>query len=362
MLDKGKVLVISAVNITNGGPSVVLQDYINSLDTSYFVDKIFLVINSNTRIEKTNKTNIKYLIYNYPLKNFFFRLFFEYFHLFFLSLKLKSDYWISFNDITPFCISKKKSIYIHSPISFEIVKKQYIFQSPVLFLKLIFFRIIHYFTLNWNDHVIVQQFQSAKKISNLYKINNSKLLIINPKIPDIDFVSDTSNDIYTLFYPSIPRPLKNIHLVCEAIDNIIKTSNLKVQLKLTLDGNENSYSKKIFEKYKKNESVLFLGELTRDDVLKEMSKSDAVIFASEFETWGLPISEAIKLKKDLFIINLEYSKETAAGYNKIHLFDKDNLNDILKIAISNTKKYDFINPLINQSKITFHQFNCTFFN
>ena len=83
-----------------------------------------------------NYDNISFISFTYPEKNILFRLYFEYIHLFFISLKLKPTYVISFNDITPNMISKFKLNYVHSPMSFEKIKLKFLIISPIFFFKI----------------------------------------------------------------------------------------------------------------------------------------------------------------------------------------------------------------------------------
>ena len=100
-------IFISAVNINNGGPKTILDEYVNVLSFEYPSTNIIVCTNSNYNYNLSN-TNISFLRYDYPNYNILFRLFFEYLHLFSISLKLKPRYVISFNDITPCMISKYK--------------------------------------------------------------------------------------------------------------------------------------------------------------------------------------------------------------------------------------------------------------
>ena len=48
--------------------------------------------------------------------------------------------------------------------------------------------------------------------------------------------------------------------------------------------------------------------------------SDAIIFPSQLESWGLPISESIQFKKIIFLPDLEYSRETCGNYDNAIFF------------------------------------------
>ena len=132
------ILFVSAVNISNGGPMVILNEYIEKLAIDKPNFKIVVCVNSMYN-KIIVKQNISYLEFNYPTRNFVFRLFFEYIHLYILSIKIRPLGVISFNDITPNMMSKFKFNYIHSPMSFENFKFIYFLISPFFLQKLYFF-------------------------------------------------------------------------------------------------------------------------------------------------------------------------------------------------------------------------------
>jgi glycosyltransferase involved in cell wall biosynthesis len=363
-MNYNKLLFISGVNITKGGPLVIMNEYIKILASENPDYNVVVCINSNFGTILHNQ-NVSYLKYDYPTKNFLFRLFFEYIHLFFLSIKIKPLGVISFNDITPNMISKFKINYIHSPMSFEKFKFSYFLISPLFFFKIVFFRLIHFFTINFNDVIIVQQNQIKRKISKLYSIKDNKIFVCNPFFSFNDLKDEitykSENNIFVLFYPSVPRELKNIHLVCDAVMRINLFTKHKIVLKITLDGSENKYARKIRKLYKKYEFINFLGLINRNEVLNQINNCNSVIFASEFETWGLPISEAKFYNKEIFVIDMEYAHETISEYHKVIYFSKNNLVQQLVKRLNGDILYQNENDSISYQNSTFIDiFNKTF--
>jgi len=349
-----KYIFVSAINIINGGPKTILEEYINILaqENPNFI--IIVCINSNFSI-KLNYDNISFISFTYPEKNILFRLYFEYIHLFFISLKLKPTYVISFNDITPNMISKFKLNYVHSPMSFEKIKLKFLIISPIFFFKILFFRLTHILTLNLNNIIIVQQQQIKNKLIKRYSILENKIFVCNPSINFDSITISSDNDYkkgdFILFYPSIPRILKNIHLVCEAIDKINKFSKHNIILQITLNGTENKYAKKLKNLYSKNKNIHFLGLLDRSNVLNYLTKCHALIFASEYETWGLPISEAKFFNKHIFVLDEEYAHETISDYKKVNFFSKNNICQVLLNRLNNNIEYSLNNvPKFSNNK------------
>ena len=127
----------------------------------------------------------------------------------------------------------------------------------------------------------------------------------------------------SFLYPSFPRIFKNFEVICKAVE-ILENKNIEnFKVYLTIDGNENIYSKEIVEKYGRLKCIEFIGLQTRENLMKYYSKIETVIFPSKLETWGLPISEAKAFGKNIILADLEYAHETLGTYEKVMFFGPD---------------------------------------
>ena len=189
------------------------------------------------------------------------------------------------------------------------------------------------------------------KLVKLYGINQNKIFICNPSLNfDTNYsYNDYVTQDFVLFYPSVPRVLKNIHLVCEAIDKINKYTRHNLILQITLNGTENDYAKYLKNKYSKNTYIQFLGIIDRKDVFNYISKCNSIIFASEFETWGLPISESKFYNKHIFVLDQEYAHETIADYKKVNFFTKDNICKVLLNTLNGKIAYSTNNFIMSSN-------------
>lgn len=100
-----------------------------------------------------------------------------------------------------------------------------------------------------------------------------------------------------LFYPSRRYPHKNHNLLMQIPDK--NWDNLGIKIRLTI--NE--------EKKLQKKCINFLGELSKEEVVRLYKTSHVLLFLSKTETLGLPLIEAMYF--NLFIIapNLPYAKE-----------------------------------------------------
>ena len=165
---------------------------------------------------------------------------------------------------------------------------------------------------------------------------------------------ETSKKVF--FFPTYPRPFKNIEVICEAMKLVSEKKYQNVNVIITIDGSENKYSKTIVKMYQHINGIKFIGLIKREEVYEYYSQCDGLIFPSKLETWGLPISEFKQFKKPMFVSNLPYAKETVGNYELVSFFNPDNpvqLSELIINAIENklvfdkTYAIDYEQPFVN---------------
>ena len=322
-----KRIVVSGVNLREGGGLAIIKDFL------YYLNKI-----SNNEIEllafvnsKNHFKNLKNInLISFPnIKNsWFLRIYFEYIYCFFFSLTYRCDLWISMHDITPLVIAKNQVVYCHNPTPFYDSNLKDILIDSKFYIFTKFYSSLYKFNIKKNSLVIVQQQWIKEKFSKW--IDSKKIIISYPSIKNELLYINTTNkkkiieNKKVFFYPSLPRLFKNMETICEAFKILKNYNNYECELWLTINGKENKYAKKIFNRYSKVNGINFLGKLSREDTIKKMKDSDLIVFPSLLETYGLPLLEAMKLNKPIFASNLEYSKNTCNDYKRIKYIDPKN--------------------------------------
>ena len=122
---------------------------------------------------------------------------------------------------------------------------------------------------------------------------------------------------------------------------------------MTIDGTENSYSRKLVEQYSHLKTINFLGIQKKSDIIALYEKSTCMIFSSKLETWGLPISEFKAYNKPMLVSDLEYAHETVGNYQKVSFFQPDSyveLSSLMSKIIKNeTFEFDENNYVIDNN-------------
>ena len=122
-----------------------------------------------------------------------------------------------------------------------------------------------------------------------------------------------SNDHSFMFYPAAPYGHKNFKLLYDALEHA-ENNKLEVKHKIYLTITKKEFLKSIkMNGLKTNTHVMrsfvFLGQLSHKTCLEYMRNSCALLFPSSKETLGLPLLEAIALKKPILVYDSDYARE-----------------------------------------------------
>jgi glycosyltransferase involved in cell wall biosynthesis len=158
------------------------------------------------------------------------------------------------------------------------------------------------------------------KFSKFY--NKDSIVVSHPVLPkkiqsDISQKYFFNDEKIILFYPAYPRSFKNFEVVCKAISLLSEKDQKNIELRLTIDGSENHYSRYIYNNYISFASIKFIGLKNKAQIFDEYNNASVIIFPSKLETWGLPISEAKDLNKPLLVSDLHYARETVGNYDMV---------------------------------------------
>jgi len=347
----GKITVVSAVNIVDGGALTVLQDAIRAFDSNVKVgDSVIFLVASPVVHAFLDVQNIKFLYFQKSKKNWLFRVFYEYVYFYFLSLKIRPDVWFSLHDITPTVNASKRFVYCHNPSIFLKFPISSIPLDPKQFLFSKFYKYLYKINIKKNSSVITQQAWMADEFSRIFKIKN--VLVAEPDVnvdkSPIDskqYLPGSGKD-FTLFYPAYPRYFKNHSIIFKAQPLVSQAS-----FWLTITGSENKYSRSLVERHPLI-NIKLLGLLPRSRVFELYQECDALIFPSLLETWGLPLTEFKVFNKPIVAADLPYAHETIGLYEHIYWFDPES-PESLAAAIERAKEN--ISPDLPKTKPCMHK-------
>ena len=99
-----------------------------------------------------------------------------------------------------------------------------------------------------------------------------------------------------LFYPSSYLPHKNHHrlLSTPGLESFLLANNISIYLTIPR-----------LPKYSLR-NIFYLGRVPHDDCLHRIQSADALLWCSEYESFGLPLFEALAAKKPIVAIHKPY--------------------------------------------------------
>ncbi|CCJ34307.1 putative glycosyltransferase [Caloramator australicus RC3] len=132
-----------------------------------------------------------------------------------------------------------------------------------------------------------------ESVEELTKISGKILVFPNMVSDKFILCNDKKkNEIFTFLSVGNLVKSKRHDIVIDAFCKAF-TINDRVQLRIIGDGEERKFLENKVMKLNRGNQVILLGHLSREDVSKEMQRSDAFVLASEFETFGIVYIEAM---------------------------------------------------------------------
>lgn len=320
-----KIVVVSAVNIVEGGTLTVLNDCINAAESLLGDDWKIIAILNNKKILSSKRT--KKICFPLSKKSWFFRIYYEWFYFKILSRRIKPNFWLSLHDITPRVEVPRQAVYCHNPSPFYKLS----FREALLDYKFFVFNQLYSYVyrtfISRNSLVVVQQEWLRDKFVSTY--GNLPVIVAHPHkhgggaFSSTALIQERAGPV-VFFFPSFPRVFKNFETLCKATERLNVLGVKDFQVQITIAGNENRYARALYRRYHGIQNLEFVGLQTRVQMADRYLASDAVVFPSKLETWGLPISEAKGYGKPLLLADLPYARETVGGYDPVSFFEPTN--------------------------------------
>lgn len=319
-------LVVSAVNLTEGGPLTILIESLDAAAATLGPEwRITALVHDHSLV--TNN-RVKTVAFPNAKKRWANRIWTEWFGLRRLSRELNPDLWLSLHDMTPVVTAKRQAVYCHNTSPFYEPSFTEARFDPIFFAFNKLYMRLYAFFIRRNNAVIVQQ--SWLRDAFRARFGHLNIVVAHPSnTPAIDsgvgyqtraipLRTPTLDRPLRLLYPSLPRVFKNFEVLCEAWKLLpLETARL-INLRLTFDGSEGRWARELADRYGDLPGITLLGRRNRAEMTTEYENCDLVLFPSRLESWGLPISEAKSFGKPLLVADLPYARETVGTYDAVN--------------------------------------------
>lgn len=326
-----KVIVISAVNLVEGGTLSVLRDCLSfasrSLTAQY---RIIALVHKKDLIQDINGVEI--IECSAPKNSWLKRVWFEYVSCRGISRALKPYLWLSLHDMTPTVDAEIRAVYCHNPTPFMKSGWKDLFTQTKVFLFSLFYKYLYQINIHKNDFVVVQQNWIRGKFCELFNIEEDRIIVAYPQVVIPQRTSDTNkvakSDLPTFFFPTFPRGFKNIEIIGEAVAILEQKEIDGFKVIITINGSENKVASLLVNRYGSLKAMSFIGLIPRTRVYEHYQSSDCLLFPSKLETWGLPITEFKAFGKPIFAADLPYARETMGYYEKACFFNPEDPREL----------------------------------
>ena len=322
MSDGKKTIGVSAVSLRKGGTLTILRDCLCYLST-LAVDGHYRIIALVHKRELADYPGIRYIEMPDIIKGWSRRLWCEYVTMNRISVRIAPVYlWLSLHDTTPRVRAERQVVYCQT--SFPFYKwnwRDFRFDYKIVLFAL-FTRFAYRINVHRNDFLIVQQEWLRSGLSRLLRVKEEKFIVAPPEHKESRVVAERiERSCFTFLYASTPDCHKNFEFVCEAVSLLEQEIGKDVfKLVLTINGQENKYSKWLHRKYGSVSSIEFAGFMSKEKLFGYYHAVDCLVFPSRVETWGLPISEFMFTGKPMLLADLPYARETASGSERTAFF------------------------------------------
>jgi len=318
-----KRVVVSAVNLIEGGTLSVMQDCLAALVRDYSTRwEIIALVNNKSLVKHEG---VRVLEYPDAKRSWGNRLRYEWKRFQDISRTLDADVWFSLHDISPRVHAKRRVVYCHNPTPFAQLRLRDALFDRVFAAHCLFYGWLYGINIRSNDLIVVQQDWIRQEFLRRYGVRN--VLVAHPEMSrKLDSARDMTLSAepgapYAFFYPFLPRVFKNAELICEAVKLLLAEGERNFEVVLTTDGTETRYARWLVGRYGNVPNIRFTGLLPREQVFERYRASHCMLFPSTLETWGLPISEFKATGRPMLLADLPYAHETAGDYPWTAYFD-----------------------------------------
>lgn len=349
------VIIVNATATRSSGALTILKQFIDTLSINETQDEYYIFINPQVKLKQIN--NVYYISIN--TVNWLKRIYWDEFGLrrWLKKHKLTPNLFISFqNTGAKLNGNIPQLIYYHQLLPlvdyrWNILKKE----ESILFIyqKFYAFFVSHYLTPQ--SHIVVQIPSTQKTFCEKFDFSQENISVIRPNTEIIDYkqIKDyLFNDQSIHFiYPATPYVYKNHIDIIKAIGILREKRNIDhIKVHFTFKENEVPNLINIIKKLNIESNFVFEGSLPYEQLLSLYKSSNALLFPSYIETFGLPLIEAASIGLPVVAMDLPYAKDVIGEYEGAKFITLHDINAFAN-AISDLSEYPkHFMPLVQKNE------------
>lgn len=311
-------ILINSVASSSSGALGILQEYYQRAVDDPRNDYSFLV----STPELVQTSNVAVFRFPWVKRSWLHRLFFDWIAAPTLVRHLHPDKVISLQNLKMHFVRVPQVVYEHNCIPPAFCEYRFrLFDEPVLWVRQnILGRMIQN-SLKGADRVIVQTNWMKKRCVEKLGIEPSRIDVEPPKLSLLPEGCYARTEPIEFMYPATQMAFKRHDLVLDAVEILVaKGFGKRFKVAFTLTGDEGARVRSFRERVEsRGLPVEFVGWQARPDLYERYTHS-VLLFASELESYPLPLIEATAVSSPIIAPDAEYAQEALKGYEEARYF------------------------------------------
>ncbi|WP_418316422.1 glycosyltransferase [Piscinibacter sakaiensis] len=282
-----------------------------------------------------NVPGIEEIVYPQAKRSWLRRMWCEWVELGQISRRLQPDVWLSLHDMTPRVRARRRYVYCHNPAPFSSLPLRRRLLDRSFFLFSLFYGGLYRLNIHANSGVIVQQQWLREEFVRRYGVK--RVIVAHPTVsvsPEASAVAPARRVPPQRFvFPCFPRIFKNIELLGQCAAILDREPRWTGRIIVTIDGSESSYARSLVDTYGGSHSIEFVGLQAPSAMVDLYARSDALLFPSLLETWGLPLTEAKQRGLPIVAADLPYARESIGNSDAVAFFDPHDATALAELLL-----------------------------
>ena len=343
-------IFVNGLNLSIGGGKNILENYIKQLFDNNLTNNYYVLTPDYEKYNCFSKKNLIFVDVENIYKNNIFFLLLYFFKYPQLLRDLKIDLVFNFGDVIiptnisqiyffdwAYAVYDSKNIWRNMDFKNYIIRKMKVFLISRYIKKV---ELIFVQTKNIRDR-LKSKFQTDK----IELVPTPIGLDLSAKKHDFLFNLPKNNVLF--LYPASYSAHKNFNIILE-VGKLIKFANLPFIIILTLNPQKaTNFIKEI--QFNNLQSIFNIGPTKLNDMPNLYRQCDALLFPSLLESYGLPLVEAMALKKPILTSDLDFAHSLCNDV--AFYFDPMNANSILDVMKSFSENKLVLNDKIKAGSV-----------
>ena len=150
-----RAIVVSAINIIDGGALTILKECISSLSAKEFTKRYRVIILVHKGDLLPEYEDIEYIDFPKSKSHYIYRLYYEYYKFYSFSKQWKPILWLSLHDMSPRVRADIQAVYMHNPTPFYKPKLNDWKFVPINALWAYLYKYLYRINIHSNKYLIV---------------------------------------------------------------------------------------------------------------------------------------------------------------------------------------------------------------